>query len=74
MTRWVLITVFFFNLCQATPVETEIYVYDFNDLIGDVGGILGLLLGASLMSGIDFVINCVKKKKRQYTGMYLPQL
>ena len=55
-------------------METEIYVYDFNDLIGDVGGILGLLLGASLMSGIDFLIECFKKKKAQYTGMYLPQL
>ena len=74
MIRWVWITVCLKNPFQATPVETEIYIYDFNNLIGDVGGILGLLLGASLMSAIDFVINCVKKKRRQYTDMYLPQL
>ena len=48
---------------KADLVETEVLVYDFYDLIGDIGGFLGLLLGASLMSLVDAVR---KKLKREY--------
>ena len=37
----------------ALPVETEVRVFDFLDLVGNVGGFLGLLLGASFLSLLD---------------------
>ena len=47
--------------------EREVLVYDFYDLIGDIGGYLGLLLGASLLSiydGIVYVINTYAARKK----------
>ncbi len=38
---------------KATEVRTEIVVYDFYSLIGDIGGVMGLLLGTSFLSLYD---------------------
>ena len=37
----------------GTPVETEVLVFDLFDLVGNVGGFLGLFLGASLLTLLD---------------------
>jgi hypothetical protein len=34
--------------------QEEVLVFDFNDLVGNVGGYLGLLLGTSLLSMLDW--------------------
>jgi hypothetical protein len=53
---------------QADMVsEEEHYVYDGNNLVADVGGYLGLLLGASVMSLYDALVHLAyvtKGKKR----------
>ncbi len=47
------------------PYEEEILMYDMLDLIGNVGGFLGLLLGASILSlmdsGREFAIKMSKR-------------
>ena len=50
---------------MADRIETENYIYDFYNMIGDVGGVLGLLLGASIMSLYDDLIKYVEKKRRR---------
>ncbi len=49
------------------PHKEEVVVFTIIDLIGNVGGFLGLLLGASLLSiydkGIDIIRDSLKKAK-----------
>ena len=53
--------VLFYASPQGEEVRTETYIYDFYNLIGDIGGVLGLLLGASLLSVYDETKDfCVK--------------
>ena len=52
-------------------VETEIVVYDFYDLIGDIGGFLGLLLGASLLSMYDEARRYFQRKYRKSKILYV---
>ena len=40
---------------QDVHIREEIFNYDELDLIADFGGILGLLLGASILSVCDFM-------------------
>ncbi len=44
----------------ATPVSTEVYMYDVDDFVADVGGYLGLLIGASVISVVDYVIDVAR--------------
>ena len=37
--------------------EREVLIYDFYDMVGDVGGYLGLLLGVSLLSIYEVIVN-----------------
>ncbi len=47
-------TVVWINLVPgAIMVETEVMAYDIYDLVGNVGGFLGLFLGASILSLFD---------------------
>ena len=41
-------------------VEEEKWLYESSDFIGDVGGYMGLLLGASIISVYVFVVECAK--------------
>ncbi len=45
----------------AIPVETEVQVFDFLDLVGNVGGFLGLLLGASILTIMDGLKEATEK-------------
>ena len=42
-------------------VTSEYLVYDLADLAGDIGGIMGMLLGASLLTWYDWVTARAKK-------------
>lgn len=37
----------------GVPHEEEVLVFDLLDLVGNIGGFLGLFLGASLLSMLD---------------------
>ena len=41
--------------------QTEVLSYDFYDLIGNIGGFLGLLMGASILSLWDVATNRIKR-------------
>ncbi len=43
------------------PYQEEVRVYNLLDFIGNVGGFLGLLLGASLVSVFDQIVAALKK-------------
>lgn len=43
------------------PYREEVFVFNRLDLVGNIGGFMGLLLGASLLSLYDFVQDAVKK-------------
>ncbi len=42
----------------------EVLIYDMGDLVGDIGGFLGLFLGASIVSLYDEVIQVLKRRLR----------
>ena len=44
------------HLSQNILEEKETYLYDSTNLIGDVGGFLGLLLGVSAMTAVDWIV------------------
>ena len=46
---------------QDVHIREEIFNYDELDLIADFGGIMGLLLGASILSFYDFIENVLRK-------------
>ncbi len=52
---------------KATEVRTEIVVYDFYSLIGDIGGVMGLLLGTSFISLYDIVQEFLRVRLRRFT-------
>ncbi len=48
------------NFYVARPYklqEEEYYVYDGPAALGDIGGMLGLLLGASILTLLDFILD-----------------
>ena len=42
-------------------MQSEYLVYNLDDLAADMGGMLGMLLGASLMAGYDWAEERAKK-------------
>ena len=50
----------FFLLCQVEVIE-ETLAYKFQDLFADFGGYLGLLLGASIMSLYDIIMEVISR-------------
>ena len=49
----------------AVRVETEELTYDLSNVLGDVGGALGLLLGASVVSAYDWLKERVRNGRRR---------
>ncbi len=56
------------NTQTEMVVEEEAYVYDGDNLIADVGGYLGLLLGASIMSFYDAFVHVLVVAKDKFFG------
>ncbi len=51
------------------PVMTyhsEFRVYDFNNLAGDIGGMVGMLLGMSILAGYDSLMAFLAKWHRNF--------
>lgn len=49
------------NVYQAgTVISEEVYFYSFTELINNVGGTLGLFLGATLMTIVQLLLFCIK--------------
>ena len=42
---------------NAEDIKTEYYTYEVTDLLGDIGGYMGLFLGWSLLGIINKIIN-----------------
>ncbi len=52
---------FFFAPNNVETVKTEYLIYDLADLAGSVGGMLGMLLGISVSSVYDQLVEAIKK-------------
>ncbi len=66
-----------------TPATVEAYMYQYDDLLADFGGYLGLLVGASALSLVEYVLYSVHfmsrkigvsmknrtKRKRKHQGL-----
>ena len=48
------------NYFQDTIVKEEILRYDLLDFVAEFGGVLGLLMGASILSTYDFMRGVLK--------------
>jgi hypothetical protein len=44
-------------ILKIRPVEKEVLIYDFNDMIGAVGGTLGIAVGLSVFGVISCLID-----------------
>ena len=55
---------------QDPKVETvsEQYLYDFNNLLADAGGYLGLLMGASLLTFYEVAADLMEKIVQKFCG------
>ena len=53
---------FFFSETHL-EVRRDIYIYEMENFVAEVGGFLGLLLGASIFTVFDMTMEYVKKKK-----------
>lgn len=58
-----IIDIIFVTDQDDVPVEKEIEVYSWSDLVGNVGGYLGLLLGGSLLSGFNQLEDFVRTRR-----------
>ena len=52
----------------SIPVEKQVLVYEMSNLIADVGGYLGLLLGSSIYSFYKEIAAFTKAKKSIFCG------
>ena len=53
-------------LTNRLEVHQEYLVYDFEGMIGSIGGTLGLFIGFSLLSTLDWLIEVIKIVFRNY--------
>ena len=53
--------VFLFATSTEIEVKERVWLYDGNDLVADIGGFLGLLLGASIYTLADLLLSNVEK-------------
>ena len=51
---------------EAITTETEILAYDVYNFLGDVGGVMGLMLGYSFLSVYDWCRQYWRQKERQW--------
>ena len=53
--------IFLFATSTEIEVKERVWLYDGNDLVADIGGFLGLLLGASIYTLADLLLSNVEK-------------
>ena len=50
-------------------MKEEFYVNNVNSLLGNVGGMVGLLIGASFLSLADYILALMQKGKKKTIGV-----
>ena len=53
--------IFLFATSTEIEVKERVWLYDENDFVADIGGFMGLLLGASIYTLADLVLSNVEK-------------
>ena len=56
-----------FMSTEGFSVSEEVWRYGDGQLLADVGGVLGLLLGYSILSAYEFLIDSVFRRKENET-------
>ena len=59
------IKIILFHPSSKISVKEEFYVNNVNSLLGNVGGMVGLLIGASFLSLADYILALVQKGKKK---------
>ena len=54
-----------FHPSSKLNIQTEFYVNDFNSLFGNVGGMVGLLIGASLLGFVDYILAFMQRNTKK---------
>ena len=52
----------------SIEVKEEIFVYDRNNLLADIGGFTGMLLGASCLTLFDEIVGLIEWLRKAYFG------
>ena len=63
----------FFGSSSITDVE-EVVAYDFDNLLGDIGGVMGLFLGASIFTTMEFITLLINMLSTVYQWKVRPML
>ena len=50
-------------------VKNEYFVYDFNYVMGNIGGIVGLLIGASILTIIDYILDLMRRGAKKVVDL-----
>ena len=59
------VMLYLFHLKQPKiSVREEYYVNSMNSLLGNVGGMIGILLGTSILGLVDLIISVVIKREK----------
>ncbi len=53
----------------VATISTEYQVYNGDDLAGDAGGMVGMLLGMSVLAAYDALTNTVIRLKRKFCAL-----
>ena len=49
--------------------KDEYFVYDINYALGNVGGIVGLLIGASILTIIDYILDMMRRGAKKVVDL-----
>ena len=58
----------FFHPLVKMPVEDEYFVNDFNYFLGNVGGLVGLLIGASILTIVDYTLELLQRGAKKFAN------
>ena len=51
-------------------IQKEYYINDINSLFGNIGGMVGLLIGASLLSLVDYFLTFMQRSTKKLGTMF----
>ena len=61
------VMLYLFHLKQPKiSVREEYYVNSMNSLLGNVGGMVGILLGTSILGLVDLIVSVIKREKNGF--------
>lgn len=58
-----------FHPSSKLSIQTEYYVNDVNSLFGNIGGMVGLLIGASLLGLVDYFLAFMQRNTMKVAKM-----